>query len=390
VKALILHQHFNTPTTGGALRSYFLARALVESGMEVVVITAHEGAYEKKLVEGMEVHYLPIAYQNSFGFYKRSWAFVKFIIQSVRISSQIHNTSICYAISTPLTVGIAGILIKWRKRIPLLFETGDLWPDAPIELGIIKNPLLKIILRIAERFIYGQSKTVVALSVSMKALLEKRTATPVVLLPNMADTDFFKPEEKKKELVEKFYCHGKFMVSYIGSVGYANGLDSFLDCARAAQKANMPLLFLLCGEGAMLSHLKQTAQRLSIDTLKFIDFQNREGVREVMNVTDAVFISYRHHAILETGSPNKYFDGLAAGKLIVTNFGGWIQEEIEREQCGFSFNAQHPENFLRQLSAYLSDAEKMKAAQSQSIALAKKYERTLIGETFVRLMQRTS
>ena len=53
-----------------------------------------------------------------------------------------------------------------------------------------------------------------------------------------------------------------------------------------------------------------------------------------MNVTDATFICYKPVPILETGSPNKYFDGLARGKLILVNFGGWIKEEIEAKRCG--------------------------------------------------------
>ena len=62
-------------------------------------------------------------------------------------------------------------------------------------------------------------------------------------------------------------------------------------------------------------------KQYQLKNFSILPFQNREGVKEVMNVTDATFICYKPVPILETGSPNKYFDGLAAGKLILINFG---------------------------------------------------------------------
>ncbi len=374
------------------MRSYFLAKALVDGGIETVVITSHNNPnYFQQNMEGIEVHFLPVAYENHFGFYKRIRSFLQFILQSVRIASTISNFDICYAISTPLTVGIAAIFIKWRQRVPFVFEVGDLWPDAPIQLGFIKNPFLKFMLFQLEHFIYKQSQSIVALSTSMKKIIEKKAAGKTVhLIPNMADTHFFKPEAKHVQLEEKFDVKDQFVVSYIGSVGYANGLEFYLDCARTMQQTSMPVIFLLCGDGAALANLKATAIKLSINNLKFIDFQNRDGIKEIMNVTDAVFISYRHQAILETGSPNKYFDGLAAGKLIITNFGGWIKEEIEKHGCGFHIDTHQPNQFSTVLNYYLQDAQKLNSAKNNAGELAKKYDRAKLSEEFVKIVLKSS
>ena len=76
VKVLILHQHFKIPTIGGAIRSYYLARALVERGVGVVVITGHnEKYYRSENIDGIQVHYLPVPYDNRFGFYRRIFSF---------------------------------------------------------------------------------------------------------------------------------------------------------------------------------------------------------------------------------------------------------------------------------------------------------------------------
>jgi glycosyltransferase involved in cell wall biosynthesis len=384
VKVLILHQHFNTPEKGGALRSYFLAKALVDRGHQPIVITAHNQKHlQVTNVEGIEVHYLPIAYDNAFGFYKRIRSFLAFIVQAAKIGSSLSGIEKCYAMSTPLTVGLAAILLKWRKGIPFIFETGDLWPDAPIQLGFVKNPILKFLLYRLEGFIYHQSESLVALSVQMKSILEKKAPGKVVhLIPNMADTDFFTPSSKQIQLEEKFRVKDRFVVSYIGSIGFANGLDTLLACAGSAKKNNLPVTILLCGDGAMVSSLKEKVKTDELENVVFIPFQHREGVKEIMNITDAIFISYLPHPILETGSPNKYFDGLAAGKLIITNFSGWIKEEILAAGCGFSLRGNDPDDFVEKLKPFIKNRKALIQAQQESLVLASRYERRVLGKTF--------
>ena len=175
MKVLILHQYFNTPETGGPLRSYYLAKALVEKGVTTAVITTHNGTdFRKEIIEGMEVHYLPIPYSNSFGFFKRIMSFLKFVFSIVREAKQFKDYTICYAISTPLTIGLAAIWIRWRYKIPYIFEVGDLWPEAPIQVGIIRNPALKTILYALEKSIYKRSKTIVALSEPIKNAIAQK------------------------------------------------------------------------------------------------------------------------------------------------------------------------------------------------------------------------
>lgn len=168
MKVLILHQHFNTPEKGGPLRSYYLAKALLSKGHQISVITgSNEKIFRKEIIEGIEVHYLPIPYHNKFGFSARSKAFMQFVFGAIRISKSI-NADICYAISVPLTVGLAAVWNKIRHKTPFIFEVGDLWPDAPIEIGVIKSPIFKFFLFRLEKFIYQQSESIVALSPSIK------------------------------------------------------------------------------------------------------------------------------------------------------------------------------------------------------------------------------
>jgi glycosyltransferase involved in cell wall biosynthesis len=384
VKVLILHQYFNTPESGGPLRSYYLAKALVDAGHTVAVITTHNGTdARKEIVEGVDVHYLPIPYNNRFGFFKRITSFLKFVFSIVQSAGQFKDYDVCYAISTPLTIGLAAIWIKWRYKIQYIFEVGDLWPEAPIQIGIIKNPILKIILYRLEKLIYKRSKSIVALSEPIRESIETKVKKPVYVIPNMADTNFYKPSGKESALEQKFGVEGKFVLSYLGTFGLANGLERMLHCAREAQQQNLPVHFLLCGDGAQYDSLHQHVGQLALKNVSIIPMQNRQGVQEVLNVTDAAFISYLPLPVLETGSPNKYFDALAAGKLIVVNFEGWIKNEIEAAQCGVFTRR---EDFSKAIMPFLEDRNVLQKAQHAARVLAEqKYSRVRLSIKFSKL-----
>src|SRR5258708_21315474 len=289
VKVLILHQHFKTPAAGGAIRSYYLAKALVDRGIETVVISGSNAKeYRKEFLEGIEIHHLPIAYENAFGFAKRSLSFLIYVWKSARLSKKIPDITICYSISTPLTVGLAALFLKKNTRLPYIFEVGDLWPDAPVQMGFVKNYFFVSMLYRLEKTIYKNAKSIVALSQPIKKVIEEKiSGKEIHVIPNFADCDFYQPGIKNSILQEKYSVKGKMVVSYIGAVGVANGLDYFIECANASRKAELPIHFILCGAGAMLDHLRSSAEKLKLKNISFTGFVDRSTVKEVMNITDA-------------------------------------------------------------------------------------------------------
>jgi glycosyltransferase involved in cell wall biosynthesis len=388
VKILILHQHFHTPQTGGALRSYYLAKALSDRGIQTVVITAHnEQGYRQQEVEGVDVHYLPVAYDNKFGFTARGISFLRFAWKSARLAGQWHDVSMCYAMSVPLTVGLAAGWMKRRHKIPFLFEVGDLWPDAPIQLGYVQNYFLRRFLYALEKWIYRQADSIVALSPAIQSAIEKKMPGKTIhLIPNMADVDCYRPAPKEERLEIKSEVQKKFVVTYAGAVGVANGLDYFLEIAHASHKANLPIQFFLCGEGAVLDRLKASAGHCGLGNLTFVGFQNREGVRALLSVSDAAFVCYKNVPVLETGSPNKYFDGLAAGKLIVINFGGWIKKEIEENRCGIYVDPREPNDFVKKIRPFVEDKNRLLEYQDAARRLGMTtYSRDMLSAKFADL-----
>ncbi|KXK23808.1 MAG: group 1 glycosyl transferase [Bacteroidetes bacterium OLB12] len=383
---MILHQHYKTPATGGAIRSYYLAKALADKGVTTVVITAHnEKFYKQEITDGIEVHYLPIAYDNRFGFFARSWSFLKYVRASVTLAHRFRDADYCYAISVPLTVGLAALWIKMRYKIPYIFEVGDLWPEAPVQLGFIKNIVFAQSLYALEKRIYKSAKSIVALSPSIQTAIEKKKVPgkTVHLIPNMADCDFYKPEKKRCGPGSSVCCAKQIGCIVHRGAGCCQRVGLFPGVCKRYTQSTTARSFFMCGDGAELERLKGHAQSLGLTNLTFLDFRNRDGVKALLNITDAVFVCYKQVPVLETGSPNKFFDGLAAGKLIIINFGGWIKAEVEAARCGFYYNPQQPTEFVKKLSAYLYEGGLLERAQAAARNLAEeKYSRKKLSEVF--------
>jgi glycosyltransferase involved in cell wall biosynthesis len=135
----------------------------------------------------------------------------------------------------------------------------------------------------------------------------------------------------------------------------------------------------------MTSTLQQRVDKDSIINVTFIPFQNRKGVRDILDVTDAVFVSFQDLPVLTTGSPNKYFDGLAAGKFVITNFGGWIKGEIDHHRFGFVIDRSR-NDFVEKITQVLDSKHKLELASVAARSLAEeKYSRRKLSKQFAGL-----
>lgn len=339
------------------------------------MVTAHNSAkYVKKEIDGISVHYLPVKYDTSMGFIKRVWSFIKFTIQSIRLAKKLPKHDICYATSTPLTVGIIALRLKKKIKLPYYFEVRDLWPEAPIQMGIIKNFLLIRLLRALESRIYNNAEKLIALSPGIRDSISAiAPGKKVFLIPNMSDIEFFKPR-LNLGIEEKYKVTGKFVVTYFGAIGKVNHLEYFLDVIEEVKKKGMDLKFFIVGKGNSYKEIKEKANAAQLhEYLTFLPFKSKEGLKEVLEITHAAYISFANKPILSTNSPNKFFDALSAGKLIVINHKGWLNDIIQSHNCGFYVNPCKPEKFIDKITPYMDNEPKLLKAQRNARELAELY-----------------
>ncbi len=368
MKILLLHQYFKTPREGGGIRSYHIAKAMVSAGHHVTIITSSNEKARSVLIEGIEVVYLRVPYRNHFSFLKRLWAFWAFYRKALSKSQSYSEVDLVYAISTPLSVGWLGKKVSRRRKARFFFEVGDLWPEVPIQMGIIKNSVLKKWLYHIEQQVYRSADLVVALSSGMVDYIQKNGARKVVVVPNMADVSFF------SDMKERTGTSCAFKVGYFGTIGLANHLQYLLDIAELSQEEGLDLAYIIVGDGAQKQAIRKEVALRKLENTTLLPWQDMEGVKRLMEQCDAVYISFQNVPILHSGSPNKLFDGLAAGKIIVSNLGGWSKAVIEDNEAGICYDPTHPREFITKIQLLLSDKSRVSQLKVSALRLASSFD----------------
>ncbi len=372
MRIFYIHQYFRTPQEGGAIRSWHLAKALADDGHEVLVISSHNKESGIRHFGNVKVHYVKVPYDNSFSFGKRIRAFLSFFYKALRIIVLERRPDLLFATSTPLTVGILAWVIKKFKGIPYFFEVRDLWPMVPEKMGIIKNRLILKAAYIFEEKIYKNSNKIIALSPPIATYISAKIndKSKVVCIPNFSDCEYFVTD--RNAYSEKFpFVNGKFVIGYFGAAGKANDLLRLAEAAAYFNNTGIRnVVFLLMSEGAELASVARYAKEHDLDNIIFTEFQDKENIRDAMTWCDASYVSYADYPSLWTGSPNKFFDGIAAGKLIILNFEGWIKDVVEEYGCGFYYDRHKPEQLWKKLEPYLNNSELLQKAQVNSRKLA--------------------
>lgn len=312
------------------------------------------------------------------GFVKRIWAFIVFAAQATRKAHQI-DADLIYAMSTPLTIAIPAVLASRNKKVPMIFEVGDLWPDVPIAMGVIRNPLLQSLARWLERWAYANSAAVVALSPQMKdgVVATGFPSQKVAVIPNACDFDLFSHSDDaaRKFLAERPYLRGRPLVLYPGTFGAVNGLDYAVDLALELKEINSNVAILLVGEGKEKEQLKRRANSLGVlgDNLFIEDALPKTDVAAMFSAASVVANFVAPIPALYANSANKFFDALAAGKPVFLNFDGWMTRIVRNRNCGIETSELALSEAAELVDRKLNDAAWLTNAQTQAGKLAIEY-----------------
>lgn len=349
---LYFHQHFSTPAGGAGTRSYEFARRLVADGHQVTMICgsyrvgstglsgAFKGGRRQGNVEGIDVIEFDLSYGNDLTFLRRTLAFASFALRSAGIALT-SPADIVFTTTTPLTSGIPGILARWLRGKPFVFEVRDLWPELPRAMGVIRNPIVLWAMGLLEWASYRSAHACVALAPGIASGIERRGVAPdrVAIIPNGCDLDLFGAVVDSDSGVDlPGVVPTDFVAAYTGTHGLANGLDAALDAAaelRRRGRDDIKLMFI--GSGMAKPELQERARREALDNCVFIDgMPKTELVRLMTRVDVGMQLLADVPAFYYGTSPNKFFDYLAQAKPVLVNYPGWVADMVTTAGCGWA------------------------------------------------------
>ncbi|MEM8918558.1 MAG: glycosyltransferase family 4 protein [Pseudomonadota bacterium] len=369
----------------GGTRSYELARRLVEKGHQVDLITTDrvprgtdDRQWKLTSEKGINVHWYPVPYSNNMGFFDRVRAFFSFARAATAKAGEM-QADIVFATSTPLTIAIPGAVKSWRSKIPMVFEVRDLWPELPIAIGALRNPVLKLAARLLERFAYRNSEAIVALSPGMRAGIVATGYDPdrVCIIPNACDNAAFVVEPEKVEAFrkERDWLGDRPLLLYAGTLGEINGVGYLVEIAKQLEKLDSPTRILIVGDGKEKEKISKQAEDAGV-LGKNLFMENSLPKSEMpvlfgaADISSSLFIDLPE---MQANSANKFFDTLAAGRPILINYGGWHSKIIEQSGAGLVTWQNSPDAVAREIDRHIQDEAWLEKASTASKKLSREY-----------------
>lgn len=397
MKVLYFHQHFVTPHGAGAIRSYAMARKLIERGHQVTMVcgsftggnTGLSGPYSRAVrrgyVDGIDVVEFDLAYSNHDGLVKRSWTFLKFALRSVMLALR-EPYDLVFATTTPLTAGIPGIVARWLRGKTFVFEVRDLWPELPRAMGVIRNPVVLLAMGVLEWASYRSAHALVGLSPGIVEGIMHRGVPRerISLVPNGCDLDLFAQDASPWR--PEGVATTDLMAVFAGTHGMANGLDVVLDAAAELKRRGRgDIKLVLIGNGKLKPNLQARAAREALDNVVFHDPVNKTRLASLMAATDlGLQVLANVPAFYFGTSPNKFFDYIAAGLPVLNNYPGWLAGMIKEKKCGFAVIPDDAAAFADALEVAAADRKALKEMGRRGLELAQEhFDRRLLADRWV-------
>lgn len=393
-----LHQYFTTPEMAGGTRSYEMARRLVAAGHEVHMVTSarepeggRKGWYETE-VDGIHVHWLPVPYSNKMGYAARIKAFMSFA-KAAGVKAATLRPELVFATSTPLTIAIPAVKAARRNKVPLVFEVRDLWPEMPIAAGALRNPLMVAAAKRLERWAYRNSAHVIALSPGMRdgVIRAGYPADQVTVVPNSCDLDLFAVGDGPGRALRATtpWLGDRPLIVYVGTLGLLNCVDYLARVAGAMREFDPEVQFAVLGAGGQEAVVRKAAEEAGVLGTSFhmVGEVRKKDVPAWLSAATVATSLFVPIPEMEANSANKFFDGLAAGKPVAINYGGWMADLLRESGAGLILDPKDHERAARQLHDLLHDEAKLKSAGEGAGRLAReRFDRDLLFNDLHRVL----
>jgi glycosyltransferase involved in cell wall biosynthesis len=322
------------------------------------------------------VHWLPVRYDNSMRVSRRMLAFLQYAGRASWTARRLRG-DVVFATSTPLTVAIPAVAAVVGRPVPMVFEVRDLWPEVPIAMGGLRNPVLRRAARFLERTAYRHSTRVIALSPEMRSGVARAgfPAAAIALVPNASDVGLFRrpgvEAEGRRFRRERDWLGDRPLVLYAGALGRANDVRALVEIAAAIRRHDPEIRFLIVGEGAEREKITASAERHGLlgKTVFLLPAQTKEAMPGLMAAATVAMSLFADVPALTATSPNKVFDAFAAGVPVATNVGGSIGQLLRETGAGLVLS-RDPEEAAEQLANFLGDPQTMARSRAASARLA--------------------
>lgn len=332
-RILLLTQWFDPEPT---FKGLVFARELVRQGFEVEVLTGFPNypggnvypgyrinLLQREVIDGVQITRVPLYPNHDQSAIKRVLNYLSFAASSLLYGLFVaKRADVIYAYHPPLTVGITASLIRLFRRIPVVYDIQDMWPDTLRATGMINNPRALNAVEAVCQWVYRRVDHLVVLSPGFKRLLMQRGVpeTKIEVIYNWADEAALATPQG--QLPASFPGPEHFRIVFAGNMGKAQALDAVLDAAALLQKRGSRVCFVMLGGGVEVGRLKQRAAQQQLRNVVFLPPVPMAEVGTLLSAADALLVHLRKDPLFEITIPSKTQAYMAVGKPLLMAVNG--------------------------------------------------------------------
>lgn len=402
MRILLLTDNYPPETGAPAQRCSTHARRWIKRGHHVNIVTSfpnfphgkvyggyRQSLYLRETLDTVDVLRVPTLVFANRGIVLRIIDFLSFMVTGAIASLFVGRPDIVIATSPQFFTAVAGWLVSRVYRRPFVFEIRDLWPDSIIAVGAMKEGAAIRMIRRIEQFLYRQADLIVMVTNASRDILIGRgiDGKKIIVVTNGIDTATLTPGTAPAELRQRLGLEGKTVVSYIGTVGMAHGLQLILDAAQDCRTRVPDAQFLIVGAGAELGELQQQTKTRGLANVTFVGHVPHAEVVNYWRLSDITLVLLRDTPLFRTVIPSKIFEAMATGTPVITNVHGELQTILEPLGAAEIIAPDSLTALVDAIDNLARNPARRQALSSAAIETAKRYDRIELADRMLDALQ---
>jgi len=352
---LILTQYYPPEIGAPQIRLRCLVRELLRHGKEVSVLTAmpnypagkifdqYKGRiYFQEQVDGVKVRRTWVYAATGRAAWARFLNYCSFAATALVVVLFGPRPDVIFLEAQPLPLGMVGLIMKYLRGVPYIYNVPDLQVDVAREFGFLRKQFLLRLAEKAESLFLRQAWRVSTVTHRFIEHFKSRgiPAGRVTFLPNGADTEFLAPSEPDEEYRKEWGLKGKTVVAYVGTHAYYHGLDTLVRAAELLSD-DARIALVMVGNGPERERIRNLAAQKGLTNIIFATVPY-EGMSRLYSVVHVAVATLRNVPVAKGMRLSKVFPALSCGVPVIYSGEGEAAELLAVHKCGLTAPPEDP------------------------------------------------
>ena len=354
MRILILSQYYYPEPVE---KVHDLARGLVHLGHDVQVITGfpcypkgqvypgyRQSLASQEQIEGVHITRIPQIPDHSQSAWKRVTYYLSFALSAALIGApRVERADVMLVYLAALPVGLSAWFIGRLRRIPIVLDVVDLWPESIEASGLFSNKIMFWLVRRMAKSVYAASNHVSVVTNGFKRNLvalgvpEKK----ITVINNWMPSDTYHGATPDPSLAEREGLADRFNVMYAGNMGPMQELQTVIEAA-ALLTDSRKIQFVLVGDGLEYPDLLRRSREKGLPNVLFLGRRSPEEMPKLYALADVLLVHLKSDPLSDVSIPSKIFAYMASGRPTLVAVRGEAQDFVTENGFGLAIPPSDP------------------------------------------------